>query len=333
MGEADGRIHNLPCRGAITNALRRPGKVDMRLRYRADVRTLAWAFVLMPGLVAAQYLRPALAGWLMPLSMYAAYCAAVIAHNHNHVPTFTGRIVNRLFSSWISIFYGFPTYGWIPTHNLNHHRFTGREGDATVFVEPGKPDSAWVALTHFFRSKTTQGPLLARYRQMLYRRSKAAWLGIVGQYVVVYGAHAAMAWLAVARFGLGRGLLVYLSALGVPAFGALWGIMFTNWVQHVGCDPTSRWNHSRNFVSSWMNALVFDNGFHTVHHERASLHWSLLRSAHERVAHRIDPRLNVSSIFGYALETYVLGRDLGLVELGDRGRDVADLAGRASSRS
>src|SRR6478752_2850101 len=144
----------------------------MKLRYRADVRTLVWAFGLMPGLVAAQYLQPALVGWLMPFSFYAAYCAAVIAHNHNHVSTFTGRTMNRLFSTWISIFYGFPTYGWIPTHNLNHHRFGGREGDATVLVKVGEPDSAWLALAHFFRSTTTQGPLLAQYRRMLFQRSK-----------------------------------------------------------------------------------------------------------------------------------------------------------------
>lgn len=287
----------------------------MRLRYHADVRTLAWTFLLMPALVAAQYLRPELAGWLLPLSMYAAYCAAVIAHNHNHVPTFLGKMSNRLFGTWISIFYGFPTYGWIPTHNLNHHRFNGRDGDATVWVELGKPDNAWLALTHFFRSTKTQGPLLARYRDMLYRRSKAAWLGIWGQYVAVYGAHLAMAALAVHLFGVRRGALVYLSSLGIPAFGALWGIMFTNWIQHVGCDPGSRWNHSRNFVSSWMNMFVFDNGFHTVHHEKANLHWSLLRAEHEKVAHLIDPRLNASSIFGYAFETYVLRRDLGLTEL------------------
>lgn len=281
----------------------------MKLRYRADMRTLAWAFGLMPGLVAAQYLYPALVGWLTPFSFYAAYCAAVIAHNHNHVPTFTGQTTNRLFSTWISIFYGFPTYGWIPTHNLNHHRFTGREGDATVLVKPGEPDSAWLAFTHFFRSTSTQGPLLARYRRTVRERSTLAWLGIWSQYVIVYGAHVAMAALAIARMGLGRGLVVYLSALGLPAFGALWGVMFTNWVQHVGCDPTSRFNHSRNFVSSWMNALVFDNGFHTVHHERANRHWSQLREEHAKIAHLIDPRLNEDSIFGYAFKTYVLGRE------------------------
>ena len=37
--------------------------------------------------------------------------------------------------------------------------------------------------------------------------------------------------------------------------------MFTNYVQHVDCDPSSRWRRSRDFVSSWMNFFVFDNGF------------------------------------------------------------------------
>jgi len=287
-------------------------EIAMRLRHLADVRTLLWAFVLMPGLVLAHYLRPSLAGWLLPVSMYAAYSAAVIAHNHNHVGTFTGRVANRVFSTWISIFYGFPTYGWIPTHNQNHHRYGGRPGDATVWVELGRPDDAWTALTHFFRSSKTQAPLLRSYREMLFARSKLAWLHVVLQYVVVYGTHVAMAALAVSRFGGPRGALVYLSALGLPAFGALWGIMFTNWVQHVGCDPDSEWNHSRNFVSSWMNFFVFDNGFHTVHHAKPNLHWSLARAEHAKIAHHIDPKLNASSIFGYALDTYVLGRPTAL---------------------
>jgi len=277
----------------------------MILRHRADVRTLLWAFGLMPGLVIVQYIFPRSAGWLLPFSMYASYSAAVIAHNHNHAGTFTNKTVNDVFSLWISVFYGFPTYGWIPTHNLNHHRYVGRPGDATVWVDRG-PDSAWVAFTHFFRSTSTQGPLLTAYRHGLYARSKAAWLHVMGQYVVVYGTHLALAVFAITRFGAARGMLVYLSSLGIPIFGALWGVMFTNWVQHIGCDVNSEWNHSRNFVSSWMNYLVFDNGFHTVHHRRASLHWSRAREEHAKIADRIDPRLNDDSIFGYALRTYVL---------------------------
>jgi beta-carotene hydroxylase len=76
----------------------------MRLRHRADWRTLAWAFLLMPGVVALQYVWPAFAGWLLPIALYASYSAAVIAHNHNHSPTFAGRRTNAVFSTWISIF-------------------------------------------------------------------------------------------------------------------------------------------------------------------------------------------------------------------------------------
>ena len=75
----------------------------------------------------------------------------------------------------------------------------------------------------------------------------------------------------------------------------------------VDCDESSKWNHSRNFVSPWMNFLVFDNGYHTVHHQRARLHWAEARAAHEAVAEKIDPALNESSIPGYCWKTYVLG--------------------------
>ncbi len=278
----------------------------MKLRFRADWRTLVWSFALMPGLVAVHFAIPALAGWLLPFSMYAAYSAAVIAHNHNHCPTFVGKSANRTFASWISFFYGFPTYGWIPTHNDNHHKFVGAEGDATVLSDPSRPDDAWMALTHFFRSTRTQGPLLSRYRARLRARSTRAWLHVWMQYVTVFGGHAALCGLAILRFGPGRGVWVYASAAGIPAFMALWGIMFTNWVQHAACDPASRWSHSRNFVSPWMNSFVFDNGFHTAHHEHPGLHWSLLRAEHRKIAGNVAPHLNASSIFAYAFETYVL---------------------------
>jgi beta-carotene hydroxylase len=280
----------------------------MLLRYRSDIRTLVWCFALMPGLALAQLLRPSLAPWLLPLSMYASYAAAVVAHNHNHCPTFTKRSMNALFASWISIFYGFPTYGWIPTHNENHHRHRGRDGDATVVVVRGQRDSFSLAATHFFRTTRTQAPLLAHYRAKLRRRSFRAWLGIWLQYVAVYGAHVAFLAFAIALHGP-WGAVVYLSALGVPAFFALWAIMLTNWCQHVECDVGSKWNHSRNFVAPWFNALVFDNGFHTIHHEKPGLHWSETRRGHQEIAHRIDPKLLVSSPFRYFVDAWIRRRD------------------------
>lgn len=280
----------------------------MKLRVTADWRAVLWVYGLMPLVAIVQLARPALAGWLLPISLYLAYCAGVLAHNHNHTPVFVSRRANSLYSAVLSFFYGYPTFAWIPTHNENHHRYVDGPGDATATSRMGRPNDAWSAFSYFFRSAAWQAPLIKAYLARAKRTSKSRYRELLASYVVVFGGHAAVAAIAVALHGPKVGLLVYLSALGLPAAAALWGLMFTNYVQHIDCEVGSRWNHSRNFVSSWMNWLIFENGFHTVHHDNARLHWSKARAAHEAVAHHIDPRLNEDSIFGYAFKTYVLGR-------------------------
>jgi beta-carotene hydroxylase len=280
----------------------------MRLRHPADVRTMIWAFVLLPAVAVGQYAGPSLAAWLTPFSFYFAYCAGVIAHNHNHCPTFRGRAANAVMSAWLSFFYGYPTFAWIPTHNANHHRFVNRPGDATATWRVTPRNGAFAALTFFFVSAAAQRPLIARFLGEARRRRPRAFALYLAEYVVVFAGHAAVWSLAIAMHGVALGSRVYLAAIGAPALGALWGLMFTNYVQHVDCDPWSPYDHSRNFVSPWMNWLVFDNGFHTAHHRHPGLHWSRLRAAHARMAPLIDPRLVEGSIVGYCSKAYVLSR-------------------------
>ena len=85
-------------------------------------------------------------------------------------------------------------------------------------------------------------------------------------------------------------------------------MMLTNYVQHVGCVPSSKHDHSRNFTSPLWNWFVFDNGYHTVHHDQPGLHWSRYRALHASRAALMDPRLNVSTPLGYALRAYLLPR-------------------------
>ena len=53
--------------------------------------------------------------------------------------------------------------------------------------------------------------------------------------------------------------------------------------------------------------LVFDAGYHTVHHEHPSSHWSSYPELHAARASRILPHLNQSTLLGYCFETYLLG--------------------------
>ena len=116
--------------------------------------------------------------------------------------------------------------------------------------------------------------------------------------------------------------------MGIPAFFALWAIMLFNYEQHVHADVFSEHNHSRNFVSPVLNFLLFNNGYHTVHHENAGLHWSELKDAHAKIADEIHPDLQQKSCWWYWFKQYVLALffpSLGSRQIGRAPFEVEDL--------
>ncbi len=279
----------------------------LRPRFSSDYRCLFYAFVLFPGVGLAHYVWPWLTGWLLPLSIYLGYCAGIFSHNHNHCPTFANRKANDFFGAWLSIFYGYPLFGWIPTHNLNHHKHVNRAGDATITWRITKRHTFLVATTFFFVSAYFQSGPIREYIEKARARGGRVYRQIVTQATTVIAAHLFLLVLGVALWGARQGLLVYLFGFGVPAMFALWSMMFTNYIQHVHCDPWSPDNHSRNFVSRWNNWFVFEAGYHTVHHENPGTHWSKYPALHDARAHRIAPELNERSILSFCFKNYVLG--------------------------
>jgi len=205
------------------------------------------------------------------------------------------------------VFYGFPTFGWIPTHNLNHHKFVNKAGDATITWRYSKKNTWLVASTYFFVSTYWQAAPLKEYMEKAKDTNPAIVRGMKMQWAMLVGMQAlflAIGWLT---HGWRLGTIVWIFGFAIPAAFASWSMMFINYIQHVHCDPWSEHNHSRNFVSPLGNWLVFNNGLHTVHHEAAGLHWSKLPEAHAKIAHLIHPDLNQQSIFGFCLRAYLLG--------------------------
>ena len=95
------------------------------LRHKAEIRTLAYltlmvaVFVLLWkfGFDAYGGINSAIAAPLLTLLCLLSIADAVISHNHNHVPIFRNKWANIVVGYVISFFYGFPSFGWIPTHN------------------------------------------------------------------------------------------------------------------------------------------------------------------------------------------------------------------------
>src|SRR5882762_907619 len=92
----------------------------------------------------------------------------------------------------------------------------------------------------------------------------------------------------------------------IPQQVALFTVMIFNYIQHVHADEESDFDHSRNFVSRFTNFMMFNNGYHTAHHNKASVHWSQLPQAHARIAHLIAPHLNEPMILTYLVKTYII---------------------------
>jgi fatty acid desaturase len=281
--------------------------------------------------VGISYVTPWLVPWTLPFALYVGLCAGALSHNQNHCPAFRDRRHNGLFAAWLSIFYGFPTFVWIPTHNQNHHRYVNGPGDATITWRHTKKNTWLVAVTYFFVSAPRQKPLIERFVAHAKARDPRMHRAIVVQQWTLGLAHAGLLALASGLRGWGPGAATYLCSFGACAIMGPWGSIFVNYIQHVHCDPWSAHDHSRNFVSRSTNYFLFNNGYHTAHHETPGLHWSELPQAHARIAHLIDPALNERSITGYCLRAYVLGAFDPRRRTRQVGRAPYDVAGYATS--
>jgi beta-carotene hydroxylase len=260
----------------------------------------------MPLAVAAAYARPDLALYLAPLNCYLALSAGIFAHNHNHCPTFKTKRQNALFGLILSQFYGYPTFAWVPTHNLNHHKLVNRAGDATITWRYTDKHNWLVASTYFFVSSYWQSEPIRDYIAKAKANNPKLYRTIVTQYVTWGGINLALFGLALGLHGFRSGLLVWVLATALPSFFALWMIMLFNYIQHVHTDPWSKHDHSRNFTGAVLGFLLFNNGFHGVHHEHPGAHWSTLPALFKKVEAEIHPELKQKNVLVFFLNTYVL---------------------------
>src|ERR1700743_1620458 len=265
------------------------------LKYSAYLKTLTY-LLLTTGLLFIQWTF----GFHWPLfvlSLYLAITVAVIAHNHNHVPIWKSSFLNHVTDNWITLFYGFPAFAWTPTHNKNHHKFNNREGDYTITYRFSEANNILTLLSYPSISSYFQQSPVMNHLRCLYENKKNKFFLAITQYAVLG------LFIVIALILDWRKALFFIV---IPQQVALFVIMIFNYVQHVHADEESDYNHSRNFTSGFTNFMMFNNGYHTAHHNKASVHWSQLPQAHARIAHHIAPHLNQQVILIYLFKTYII---------------------------
>ncbi len=263
------------------------------LKYSADRRTLVY-MLITTGLLILQWNLGSIIYPVYALSLFMAISVAVIAHNHNHVPIWKSRALNILTDYWLTIFYGFPAFGWIPTHNRNHHNLNNKEGDFTITYRLSEKNNLLTLLSYPSMSSYFQQKPIRDYLKLLYKTNRTNFYFAAFQYValvVLYVGGFLYNW---------EKTLLYIF---IPHQVALFSILIFNYLQHVHADEESDIDHSRNFTG-FLNTLLFNNGYHTIHHKRANLHWSLTPAEHHKIANSIDPALNEKSFWRFIIRTY-----------------------------
>lgn len=296
------------------------------LRYKADARTLAFVTSLF-GLMALAWTWPP--AWPLRIALIVAigcmsFFCAVITHNTVHAPVFQQRWLNRIFQVVLTLTYGHPVSSFVPGHNMSHHVHTQTRKD---IMRTTKARFRWNLLNQLFFAAIVSGAISKaewQYASAM-RKERPRWfrqliLETVAL-VVFYATLLVLDW---------QKAILY---VWIPHVHAAWGVVGINFVQHDGCDTSSKVNHSRNFMSPILNWWTFNNGYHGMHHIKPGLHWSLLPQMHQSIlAPTIHPNLEQRSLVAYLWRAYIwpgkrvdyLGRP---VVLPDEGPDEAWIPG------
>jgi len=266
------------------------------LRYKADIKTLIYMFITT-SLFILQWTVIGFNPIVFFFYCFFSIAVAVITHNHNHVRIWKSDFLNTLQDWWLTVFYGFPVFAWIPTHNKNHHKLNNRMGDYTITYRFSEKNNFLTLLTYPTISGFYQQKAIRDYLKDTYKNKRSRFYLAIAQYailVVWIGAFLLLDW---------KKALLYVV---IPQQVSLFSVLIFNYVQHVHANEESEWNHSRNFTGL-LNFMLFNNGLHTVHHETAGLHWSQVPAEHKKVEHLIDDSLKERSFWGYIFRNYVMG--------------------------
>ncbi len=266
----------------------------------ADRRTL--------GLLAAHFALVALLFVVRPhgalalafgaVMVASAFVQLIAGHNTMHSPVFVSRRANSAWQAILSLGFTYPVSVFVPVHNLSHHLHLQTPRDVLRTNDVRHASNALNLVHHILLGTAHVHALNAAYVYSLRAKQPKFVRQACLEIAAVLAYASVLAWLDARVFFA----LVFLPSL--LAQGALVGF---GYVQHDGGDETCDYNNARNFHGRVFNWFIFNNAFHTIHHLRPGLHWSLGPKMHaELIAPHIAPSLEEPSIVAYMFRTFLL---------------------------
>jgi fatty acid desaturase len=259
-------------------------------RYSSDIRPVAWVLLAAALSLAPFAVAPLVAtrqpGALVPaltviwfVSLWARCRGPYSQHNHAHLPVFGAPALNSLYDAVLALVTGYPTALWQLHHNIGHHRNYLTPADDVASIVNPRTDRPYSRLGY-----TIRGNLTIHRDSLRIARAEAArgkpellrklWLELALQALVLA---ALAAWSPVLT-------VVFLVIPNILAGALVW---WESYVHHLGVPGSHTFDGSVTTTGKAFNHRNFNIGHHTAHHEKPTLHWSLLPTRTEVIAAKI----------------------------------------------
>ena len=260
------------------------GQRSLLFRYAIDIRSLA--IVLLAALLSVSplLLLPVhLAAWelvvLWFVALYARCFGPYAQHNHAHLPVFHVRALNVAYDAVLTLITGYPTALWELHHNVGHHQnLLEPKNDVASILHPrtGRPVSR---LWYTIRGNWTIFPDSFRIARREAARGKKKLLYKLVSELVLQVAVLALLFVWDAKLAV-----IFVVVPNLLAASLVW---WESYVHHLGVPGANVYSASVTVLGRRFNGYNFNIGHHTAHHEKPTLHWSLLPKRTELIVAKI----------------------------------------------
>ena len=213
--------------------------------------------------------------WLAMIIPKGKICAW--NHHHQHLTTFKHKGLNRLLEFFYALHTGVTSNLWLLHHVLGHH---------INYMDQTKDQSRW---------QNKLGGKMSKIEYTLTVASTAYYRGFqVGkrfpkiQKAFIF--YTIITFLVVSVMTYFKPIVALLLFI-MPMVS---GLLLTAWAtykHHTGLNTDNEFKASRNNLNRFYNITTGNLGYHTAHHHKKGLHWSLLPELHEKIKDKIPPNL------------------------------------------
>lgn len=269
-------------------AARSESKKGTILRYRADRGSVSFVLAMFAIHAVAFFFAPTwlAALCLLPLAIGSMFVAP-INHHHQHFNTFHSAWLNRFYEIALALQTGISPYGWVLHHNLGHHR-----NYLNQRPHPQPDESKWTREDGSQMGRVEYTIDLVLNHQLDIFRIGRSYPKFLRAFLLMK----VPIWtlLAIALYiNPVNAFLIFL----IPSFIALCHTSWATYEHHAGLYPTNHNDASLNRINPLYNFMTCNLGYHTAHHKRPGVHWSLLPKIHDEIKDEIPPEMILTTFW------------------------------------